>query len=383
MNNEVISFDNLKNGIEEAVNKSGFPLENYVLNVLKEHGWSTISNRGYIDDVTGKEREVDILAYKVYDDLKEKIKYLTTLIISCKKSDSCTWCFLARKADVNDPNIDWTPYHYTTTDKRLKLMSDQHSDLVINEYLKNQSVRNIYSFPEIIFTCQQYDRKNKTITENKKIYDSISSVIKAVNAEKISCCKRHKNNSTKRYYTFHLLSVFDGTLVKDLFEDDNIQNITSVNECNYLNRHIVNERDDFYTISFVTKENLKNKLLSFDELHNVNHYTLPKLLNAFYKDIFLDASKVDLFWNDFCDRIKVHINFRLRKHYIRDLNTMNYYYDDSLLIGIDCPDNITEEALNEINNDENLTKIIRHELEYYYRYSGKFVFEELTLPFPH
>ena len=63
--------EDVKKKIESAVLQSGFPLEHYIGNILKKHGWSIISNRYYIDDLKNVEREIDILAYKTYIDEDE------------------------------------------------------------------------------------------------------------------------------------------------------------------------------------------------------------------------------------------------------------------------------------------------------------------------
>ena len=72
----------LKQDIKDAIESSGFPLEHYVDGILRKHDWQTITNRHYIDDVKGVEREIDIIAYKVEKDDVEKIEYITSLIIS-------------------------------------------------------------------------------------------------------------------------------------------------------------------------------------------------------------------------------------------------------------------------------------------------------------
>ena len=105
--------------IESAVSQSGFPLEHYIGSVLRKHNWRIITNRYYIDDVKNIEREIDILAYKISINEKEGFIYYTGLIISCKKSEKRTWCFLTREADSTDENIDWSPLHFCTSDERL------------------------------------------------------------------------------------------------------------------------------------------------------------------------------------------------------------------------------------------------------------------------
>ena len=105
--------------IVEAVNVSGFPFEVFVSSILSSHGWTIISNRYYIDDIKGVEREIDILAYKCFMDAKENICYYTALIVSCKKSEKFKWCFLTRSSQKRDVNINYFPFHFSTDDERL------------------------------------------------------------------------------------------------------------------------------------------------------------------------------------------------------------------------------------------------------------------------
>lgn len=152
---------NIQTKIIDAVSRSGFPLEHQVMNILRDKGWQTITNRYYIDDIKGVEREVDILAYKTYNDDIERISYITTLVISCKKSDKSKWCFLTRKANHYDANVNWTPLHYCTTDARLNHMSQYHKNIVIDDYLNHIDIKILYNFPKMVFAFQQMTEKQQ------------------------------------------------------------------------------------------------------------------------------------------------------------------------------------------------------------------------------
>lgn len=78
--------EDLKKQISAAISHTGFPLEHYICTVLKNHQWNIISNRYYIDDVKGTEREIDIIAYKVSECI-DNVQYITSLVVSCKKSE--------------------------------------------------------------------------------------------------------------------------------------------------------------------------------------------------------------------------------------------------------------------------------------------------------
>ena len=93
-----------KDNCRRAIEKTGFVLERKVSGILEKNRWNVINNRYYVDDVTGTQREIDVLAYKWC--LIENITVVTTLLISCKKSEESAWVFLTRPVNVSDPNFD-------------------------------------------------------------------------------------------------------------------------------------------------------------------------------------------------------------------------------------------------------------------------------------
>jgi hypothetical protein len=58
MNDINAIFDNTKNGSN---------LENNVAKLLKQHGWTVKENQPYLDPITDKPREIDIIAVKEYN----------------------------------------------------------------------------------------------------------------------------------------------------------------------------------------------------------------------------------------------------------------------------------------------------------------------------
>lgn len=379
---------NIQTKIIDAVSRSGFPLEHQVMNILRDKGWQTITNRYYIDDIKGVEREVDILAYKTYNDDIERISYITTLVISCKKSDKSKWCFLTRKANHYDANVNWTPLHYCTTDARLNYMSLYHKNIVIDEYRHHRAIKILYNFPKMVFAFQQMSEKTvdrKTIyeiTKNEQIYDSIITSIKAVDAEKHSRIEKRKNDEYKRYYTFHILSIFDGAMYEDFFDESGEQHVNDLKEIKYLNRHIVNKIDDFYIVNFIHIDELNYRLKLFDILHSQNERTLPKLLTSFYVNIFSSEDRVNLVKKDFENQVLWFI--------IHKINLLNDETIDKIDVGYNMSDDGVLEIqllsmqpldhiIQDLNNDKELTSRIKSSLDKVFRYTGKF---KLTNDFP-
>lgn len=376
----------LKREIISAIQRSGFPLEHQVGNILREHGWQTISNRYYIDDIKGTEREIDIVAYKLDLDETENIEYITTLIISCKKNEKNKWCFLTRSTDPTDANIDRNPFHYCTTDERLDYMTKRHKGVLIRQYKSEKDVRDLYDFSENVFAYEKIrvakDKSEKgkgmfVLNGNTDIYESIITTIKALNFEKSSRIKRYEKYRYKRYYTFHLLSVFGGEMVKDHFEEDGTQVIENIDEIKYLNRHIINNEEDFYVVNFIQIDNFENRLNLFDDIHKVNTEILPKFIDTFYKDIFKYRDRVMLFWDE-CSRelgevIQTYADSDTHPIQTSDpLPRLFFVYDDKLIIWIYDKSYKDDKLITELNDNEGLKEEVNEILQRYYRYSGPF-----------
>lgn len=386
--------EEVKKKIESAVSQSGFPLEHYIGNVLRKHDWRIISNRYYIDDLKNVEREIDILAYKTYTDEDEMIQYYTSLIVSCKKSDKYTWCFLTRKSDTMDCNVDWTPLHFYTSDVRLKYMTEKHRDFLINKYKTHNAIKNLYDFPESVFAYQQLAVVENTrhgrmqgdyyIDGNDDIYNSIITSIKALETEKRSRTENTNNKRYKKYYMFHLVSIFDGAMVKDCFDDNGNQQIEPIQEIKYLNRHIVNKVDNFYIVNFTTKENFEYRLKLWDYFHSYNSLLLTKVVSEFYKDIFSEKDKADILWNNFKELTLWRIGYFLRKFNktipVDNLDISYSYCNDKLELELATNHYLDESIIDRLNNETELIGFIQKNLLEIYRYKGVFCFSN-GLPF--
>lgn len=380
--------------IKCAIERSGFPLEHYIGLVLKQHGWQIITNRNYIDDIKGIEREIDILAYKIYPDKEENIDYVTTLIISCKKSDKYKWCFLTRDMDTNDCNMNFTPYHYCTSDERLGYMTDNYLNRIIDQYKKHRTVKCLYTFNnKVVFAYQQLaeastpneriQKGNIFTVKNEEIYNSISTTIKAISNEKKGRLDAYDYSKKQRYYTFHAISVFEGDMYEAHFDSDSAVDVKPISHIKYLNRHIVDGVDDFYIVHFINTEIFDYRLKIFDYMHDENVRTLPKLMTDFYKDIFSDYRRVNIFWKEFenlvvCRIKKILVEERVIGSSESVCLTYLYYQDQKILeIGVNFSNYMPYEGAAQILNDnEELRKVTKHYLRSIYRYNGDFTFSE-------
>ena len=374
-----------KKNINHAIEESGFPFENFASTKLREHGWTIIPNRFYIDDVKGIEREIDILAYKSSLDKKENICYYTVLIVSCKKSVKYKWCFLTRDSGSNDINVNYFPFHFLTDDERLKYMTYFEMTQIENKYKANKQINELFSFPKSIISYQILNEKS--FTKNEVIYDSIVTSIKALESEKSNLLKKRRGpkESYKRYYSFYLLSLFDGEMIECNFDSDEKITYSKIDDIHYLNRHIVNKEENFYSVHFVSKSKLDKSLLSYDALASLNFKIFPKFIDSFYKDIFSSDKKVKLLWGTFVDKTSIAISLTLSDFSCKDieLKLYDYKYENRVLtLSIGWYDGYNINKMYEKLNVKTsfAYSAVKRELKQLFRYEGTFKFEDI-LPF--
>ena len=374
-----------KKNIEQAIEDSGFPFENFASTKLREHGWTIIPNRFYLDDVKGIEREIDLLAYKYFIDKKEKICYYTALIISCKKSTKNKWCFLTRNSDNNDINVDYFPFHFLTDDERLNHMTYSEIKSIEKKYKADKKTKELFSYPKSIISYQILNEKS--FAKNEAIYDSIVTSIKALESEKSNLLKKRKGpkEKYKLYYSFYLLSLFDGEMIDCNFDANGEVTYSDIDSILYLNRHIVNKEEHFYSVHFISKKTLDKTLLNYDALAMLNFKIFPELLDLFYKDIFESDEKVKLLWNAFVEKTSHAISYTATKELSQDveLKLWSYKYENNLLIlDIGWYDNLDVVYVHTIlNNEKSIAyKSVKANLKSMYRYTGDFEFGD-ALPF--
>lgn len=374
--------------IEEAILNTGFPLEFEISSILKKHGWQTINNRYYIDDVKETEREIDILAYKCKIDRENKIAFYTSLIISCKKSATALWAFLSTEKPAYDPNFKFFVLNNKTSDKRLEKMLELEKDDIENKFCSKKILKTIFEIKRKIFGFQQLNKNSYKCEDDKRIYDSIITSIKALEYE--INIKQSKNNLITEvetsFYNFNLLSIFDGEMVEVYFENDNIKP-DPINDAVYINRHIINRKQNFYKVHFIKSSKFEECLNIYDELSQTNYDIYDNLINDFYKDIFKCKDKVNIYWKEFCEDLNWIFNYTLQsnlKYYSTNRTEgFNFEYEDNMLKiyyngywDIDDP-----QKDNLINKEIELINKTKKKLLKYFRYSGDFRFEEEPLPF--
>lgn len=362
--------------LSEALNRTGFVLEYKIQHILREHGWHVLSSRYYPDDVTGLEREIDVVATRFAS--VDEFTACTVLVISCKKTAASSWVFMT---DQHDPNVEEYPQN------PMQVISNRHEinvrlmyekQQLIDELLTYENAAAVHHMPHRVFAQQQINNNSYNPEDDKKIYDSISTTIKAACYEARDTAGRLQK---AQVVNFHLLSVHEGGIVEMYFGDDT-QHMETVQEVNMVSKHIVGKSEGWYKVHFIDADAFESVLSRYDALAGEYAVFWQKQIDAFYDQPFSDVHKqrMECQWENFasafacaaidCDDYwhDVFNNTDLSKYeYDEGTQLLTLSFDLKLFSG-------RERIVDELNHDENIQMIARRLLKEYFRYEGAFQF---------
>lgn len=361
--------------IPEALAKTGFILEHKAAEEFKRFGWTTIGGRYYADDVDGRARELDLVAYRVKK--LAEINVVTVVLVSCKKDEESTWAFMTKDKPKQDPNFDWNPVHYWTDVEPLRtyLASDSWKE----NYFKalGSTYSNNLRASRDIFAFQQISTAKVTPKNDKQIFDSISSLMKALDHELEALPSRMKGR--RRLYNFLLVSVVDAPLV-DVNYSGQKPVAKQVEKLTHLARYMVRRRELTALVHFTNDEHLPKYAESLTKFANVSARHMASLGDKAYNAIKSNAKIRNYFAEKLNARLVWRINSVFRKIPGSQTKIESIgldYEDDVLKILIDEFD---ETHLAKLNSDPNFKKEVAKALREIARYEGAFVFAE-NIPF--
>lgn len=363
-----------------AVDKTGFRLEFEVGVLLKKSGWQLISNRCYVDDHQGTVREIDIVAYKVAK--VGEVSLYTVLVISCKKSDANGWALFSRAVESSDPNYDWRPF------------KGWCNHPAFNYFLKQQAWSESYhnfmikECPEIlappaldVFAFQEISKANHTPQNDKNIFSSITSLMKA-QAYEMSLLDERKGDK-KCFYQFNLISIIDSDLVSVRFAEGETTAV-SVESEDYICRYIINKKEEKSRIKFVTARSFSKVIDNYGVLHQKNIDYLQSLHDEFYLDCYKKEKKSKMLLADLIRDSKPILNRalfrnRLGVRKITELTLSWYETTKSLSIGV-VSDDLDMTQVDKLDRDLTLKRELADVLKRLFHYDGEFTLE-VDIPF--
>lgn len=368
--------DDLKR-FSEGIRKSGFPHEYQTARTLKDEGWTVISSKYYLDDVTQTPREMDLIAYKV--STIQGFNVYTTLIVSCKKSESDVWALLSRKLDENNPNMEWWPLHLWTNNKAINYaISSPARKRQFHRDAERAGVKGVMSMPEVeVFAFQVMNASSGTVQNDKPIFDSIQSLGYAQAYELSALPDRKKAPAV---YQFNLLTVVESDIVRLFFEEDNITP-SLVNSEQYIARYIIQKQQTFSRINFVKASEFLSSLKNYNLVHKTNCQSFELLEREFFTDAVKDDDKTTLYIKEFRDAVRAIWAFL----FLENKETINVdelrltWNEDKNRVDLSL-NTITDEGLEFLNVDKRTGKLVKTALKNVYRYTGDFEFID-DIPF--
>ncbi len=369
-----MELDKFKTGIA----KTGFDLEYRVSEEFRKHRWSVINNKYYIDDVSEQVREVDLVAYKA-DKVDDYLVY-TTLIVSCKKDERNVWALLGKPPNYSDPNIDRQPLHVWSNDVALAFMLDENGWR--QRYLAKASKRlshPIVALPKTdIFAFQEMNSVSGNPNNDRNIFGSISSLMKAQAYELIALPDRKKNPVV---YQFNLLTVVDADMIRLDFNGSEISAASTRSET-YIANYIVAQRETFARIHFLVAGELENSLPLYDDLHQANREFFHGLTGEFYRDCYKHVKKRNALIDVLRQSIWWRVSLASRSaggHAIKKSEIwLNWDEEENqMVVTLD----LDEQVVAKLNLNSELRELLAASLKEVYRFEGKSAFAVDDIPF--
>ncbi|MEE5104476.1 hypothetical protein V2J92_07995 [Pseudomonas alliivorans] len=366
--------------LAQSISKTGYKLEYETGNILRKNGWQLISNRCYIDDLEGIVREIDLLAYMVTN-VRDLAVY-TVLIISCKKSESNSWALLSRPVNDKDPNYNWRPFKGWTNDPAINYyMSKMTWSPSYHEKLSKECPL-LFSAPDVdVFAFQEMSKANSTPQNDRNIFGSITSLMKAQSYEMSILKERQKNK--KRVYQFNLISIIESELVRILFQDEDVS-AKMLDFEDYLCRYILNQKEDIARIKFITANAFPEVVQQYRKLHSANCEFIQESYDRFYKDAHKKWMKTKVLLKDFNDLAKHPLKMALYRQSgkyadVSDISLSWSEKRDELSVEIDA-DDIDFVSLDALNKDGQFKKEIKIAVTKIFHYEGDLIFD-MAIPF--
>jgi hypothetical protein len=364
--------------IQAGIRKTGFHLEHQVASTLRQGGWTVISNRYYVDDQEDAVREMDLVAYRVRE--LAEFRLYTTLIISCKKSDKNVWALLARTRDRDDPNIDWWPVHVWSNDRALAFAIGRPG-WTKHYYSRAQElgVSRVALDPEVeIFAYQEMNRESGAPQNDKPIFASVTSLMKAQSYEIDALPERKKIPSV---YQFNLLTVVDADLVRAHLDNPDVE-IQAVSDELYVARYIIKKKETSARIHFVNAKDFPRLLEDYGRLHAANATLFREGKDSFYRGILLDRERRSVFEEAFSEAVLWKLNWRLRQAHpghtaLKSLSVSLSREGEVADVELETDDSV----INFLNGDSEAKDDVSKALKEVYRYEGAFRFVDNSIPF--
>lgn len=365
----------------KGIASTGFILENRIVQMLTDAGWTVISNRYYEDDREGTVREMDVLAYRISK--ARGFDVCTCIIVSCKKSETDAWCFLARDLKRADPNVDYWPVHAWSNVKSITYeLTAPGRSKAYHEFVDKLGIEQVLRTPAVeLFAFQEMDKKTGAAHNQKNIFASLTTLLKSQAYEMGSLAKR---KSTPFVYQFNLVSVVDSDIVR-LKIDGDVVTPSAVSDEHLISSYIIKGSQSFSRVRFLTEAGFKAALPEYTDLHNANVVWYEQLDEDFFSDIVTDQKRIKVLEEGFFRELRWRIDHRLYvvQKVNADLKSVWFAWNpenEVLTVNL-SGDNYDFEVSKFLETDQETRDNVASALKKVYRYTGQFRISADDIPF--
>ena len=258
--------------IKKEIEKSGFPLELYVINICSKKNTGRMPNIRYTHE--GNLREIDL--YTLFEEIipypikGENLQHTSSaMIIECKMSKDNPWVFFSSSM-----------HHFKDVSLFTKYISDfdlyfhkEGKYPLLGHILKNL-IKNHYKEKEIP-RCITYFEAFKKLSTPSEIYKGIDSVLSFLFYKREYFLKRRKELGFFTVFFFPII-VFDG----NLFEANVEEGIVNVKEQTHIQLR-TDYNEEIFIIDVVKKEYFEKFLDIIEQDHlefinSINNIHFPE-----------------------------------------------------------------------------------------------------------
>jgi len=259
-------IDKIKRGIE----KSGFPLEFYILDICSKKNTGRMPNMRYTYE--GNLREIDLYAFFEEINLnpkrEENLQHTSTsMIIACKKSEGKPWVFFSSGMHQNMDLFCFTKYVsefdlYFNKVKDYPLLGQIYKDLHQNHYMNKKVPK-----------CISYVEAFKKPSGKSEIYEAIDSVITFLRYQ-MELCSRRLNEVGVYTSFFFPTVVLDGLLFEAQLKNGNME----VEERDHVQLRTAYGTSEVFAIDVVKREYFEK----FFDLIEKDHLEFVEAINKIH-----------------------------------------------------------------------------------------------------
>ncbi len=315
-------MDDVEQALSHALNQTGFPFEHFAFTTAQAQGWSTRSNRLYIDPEEEKTREMDLLCYRYSKGVE--VSTVTAVLISCKARTGKPWVLLARPWP--DRNSNWYPYPPVAVWSNYDVVRHEvekpawgleYFNLADATGLKNwssDSPREVFAMHEFDTVQQRTERDKGAMPPrfraigDSSMYEGAMSLLKALVYETQFVQQRKGSSAERLVYQFNLVQLLDGDLYEAAFNADTPPLVRKVERYRHFARTMLGGKDFSARIEFCTRPAFAQLLQELGKVHDFNRGHFDAKVRTFFETVLSTPDRRDALVPELARRLALYVS---------------------------------------------------------------------------